>query len=213
MKSLLALLAIGLLGLCLASCGGTSKDASSTSQTSTSAAPKTVSIDTTPTKAPPAPILTKADADKDNDIGAPQDDTNNSRTLDFGQEANASDTRAITALIKRYYVAAEAEDGATACSMLYSTLEEAVPEDYGQSPPSEPYLRGTTCQAVLTLLFKHNHPQLALELPKLKVARVRLIEHHGIVILNFGTMPEREIGVSREGHTWKMAQLLDGEVP
>jgi hypothetical protein len=74
-------------------------------------------------------------------------------------------------------------------------------------------MRGTTCAAVLTLLFKHDHPQLVAELPKLEVARVRLIEHHGIVILHFGTLPERQIPVAREGHTWKLQGLLDSEVP
>ena len=97
--------------------------------------------------------------------------------------------------------------------MIYSTLAEAVPEDYGLSPPGPPYMRGTTCPAVLTLLFKHLHSQLGLELPKIKVTRVRLTEHHGLAVLSFGTMPERQIQVAREGHVWRLAALLDGELP
>lgn len=168
---------------------------------------------TIPSKTPPAAAETKADADKDNDARAPDDDTNNNSALNFGRAASASDTKAITVLVKRYYALADAENGAAACPMIYSTLEEAVPEDYGQSPPGPSYARGTSCAAVLTLIFKHYHSQIALEHPRLKVARVRLIEHHGIAILHFGTMPEREISVARERHTWKLGSLFDSEIP
>jgi hypothetical protein len=209
MKSLLVVIALGLLGTCLTACGS-GKDTSSTASVFT---PKEAPISRVPTKVPPELPQTKADADKDDDIGAPEDDTNNDSTVDFGHAADASDTRAITALIKRYYAAAYTENGANACKMLYSTLEEAVPEDYGESPPGQPYMRGSTCAAVLTLLFKHVHPQLTIEHPKLEVAHVRLVEHHGIVVLRFGALPERVISVSREGHTWRVDALLDSEVP
>ncbi len=195
--------------ICAAGCGGSGRgtigDASAT---------ETATVSTVPTDTTPAPLQAKADSDHDNDLSAAEgDDRNNNSTLDFGHEADAAETRTITALIKRYYAAAYAENGAQACSMLYSTLEEAVPEDYGQSPPGPHYMSGTSCPAVLTLLFKHFHPQLALEYPKLAVARVRLVEHHGIVILRFGALPERQISVAREGHVWRLDELLDDEVP
>jgi hypothetical protein len=208
-KSLLGLGVVGLLSLCLAACGADGSGSDSTSGSSSAGRTATTSV----SNVAPAPAQTKADADKDNDIGAPEDDTNNDSTLSFGHPASTSDTRAITTLIKRYYAAADAENGPEACSLLYSSLEEEVPEDYGQSPPGPPYMHGTTCAASMTLLFKHFHPQISVELPKLTVARVRLIEHHGIVILHFGTLPERQIAVHREGHTWKVSSIFDGEVP
>lgn len=203
------LLVLGLLSLCLGACGSSAKTTSSPSDTGTTV----VSTVTAPTETTPAPVETRADADHDNDIHAPGDDTRNGSTLDYGHAADSSDNRAITALIKRYYAAAEAENGAAACSMLYSVFAEGVPEDYGQSPPSQPYMRGSTCPAVMTLLFKHLHPQLALEVPKLQVARVRLVEHRGLVVLHFGALPEREIYIEREGHTWKVDTLLDNAMP
>jgi hypothetical protein len=212
MKSLPTLLAIALLGVGVAACGSAGRDASQASSAAQSATTYTPPS-TAPSKAPPAPVQSRADGDHDNDTGAVGDDTNNNSVLDFGHAAGTSDKQTITALLKRYYAAAAAEDGARACSMLYSTLAEAVPEDYGQSPPGQPYMRGTTCPAVMTLLFKHFHPQITLELPRLDVARVRLIEHHGLAVLHFGAMPERKIAVAREGHTWKVEALLDGEVP
>jgi len=209
---LLSLSVAGLLGVCLTACGSSSKSSNSSTYASTAA--KTEVVSTTPSYAPPAPVKTKADADKDNDtVAIAPDEKNNDSVFNFGHAASPADQHAITALIKRYYAAATAENGAKACSMLYSTIEESVPEDYGISPPAPAYMRGTTCRAVLALLFKHYHPQIALEYPKLEVVRVRLIERQGIAVLHFGSLPERQISVGREGHTWKLKALLDGEIP
>jgi hypothetical protein len=211
MKSLLALLAVALFGVGSSACGGASKSKGSASQTSSDVAATTPT--TTATRTTPARDYTKADADKDDDIGAGYDDTNNNSLLDFAHAASASDKQAITALVKRYYAAAAAEDGAKACSMLYFTLAEAVPEDYGQSPPGQPYMLGKTCPVVMTKLFKHFHSQVAAHNATLKVTRVRLNQHHGLAVLSFGRMPERQISVAREGHTWKIEALLDSELP
>jgi hypothetical protein len=211
MKSLLASVVVALLCFGVLACGSSSKGAGSASQgSSTSAATPTTAASTSTT---PAPDFRKADADKDNDIGAPDDDKSNNSVLDFGKAAGSADQQKIASLIKSYYAAALAEDGAKACTLLYSTLAEAVPEDYGQSPPGQPYMRGTTCPTVMMLLFKHEHGKLVVQVPLLKVSRVRLEEHHGIVVLKFGKMPEREIPVAREGHVWKVEALLDSELP
>jgi hypothetical protein len=210
MKPLLALFAIGLLGVGVSSCGGANKTTSSASQSSSSIAASTTSAsDNTPT-----PDFTKVDKDNDNDYEAPADDTNNNSVLDAGQAASAPDKRAIVALVKRYYAAAAAEDGAAACSMLYTTIAETVPEDYGTSPPGPPYARGTTCPAVMTLIFKHEHRQLATKNAKLKVSRVRRTgEHQRLAVLSFDGLPERDIQVTHEGRTWKLEALLDSELP
>jgi hypothetical protein len=207
--SLLALLAIAVFGFGLTACGSTKTSTGSTPPVTTDA----VTSSSTPVAVPPAPIQSKADADKDNDLGAAEEDTRNSGVLDYGHAASVSDQRAVTKLLKRYYAAAAAENGAAACMMIYSTLAESVAEDYGHTPPGPEYSHGRTCPEVMTRMFAHFHPQLALELPKLQVAHVRLVEHHGLVVLSFGTLPERQIGVAREGHTWKVETLLDSEIP
>ncbi len=212
-KPLLALPVIALLGV--GACGGAGTGAGSAANVP----PSTTATASTPTTATGAsvtastPVSTKADGDKDNDVGTPGDDNDNRGALLFGHAASAPEKRTITALVKRYYTTALAGDGARACSMLYSTLAEAVPEDYGLVP-GPVYMRGAkTCPAAMALLFKHFHAQLALEVPKLEVTRVRLIEHHGYALLSFGTLPEREILVIREGHTWKIGGIYDGELP
>jgi hypothetical protein len=159
------------------------------------------------------PEYERVDADADNDITAPYDDKNNHEALNFGHEAGEPDKRVITALVKRYYTLALAGDAAKACATIYSTLAESVPEDYGSAPAGPPYMRGTTCPAVLHGLFNHTHQQLAVEVPLLHVMRVRMLEHHVKVILSFGRLPEREIYVGREGHTWRIGSLLDRELP
>lgn len=213
MKSLPVLLAIGLIGVGFTACGS-SKSTIPGSQAASKTATTASTGATTTSTATPTQDYTKADRDKDNDIGAPGDDTNHNEILNYAHAASAADKQAVTALIKRYYAAAAAGDGAKACSMLYVTFAESVAEDYGRESAGSSYLKqGKTCPEVLTLLFKHFHSQLTAELPLLKVRRVRLNEHHGLVVLGFGTMPERQIPVLRERHTWKVVALLDGELP
>ncbi len=207
LKGWMATAASVLLTALLAGCGssdtGTVKSAT-TATTSTAAA--------TTAEAPLTANLLKADRDKDSDGGGASDDTNNNAVLNFGRPAGASDKRAITTLLERYYRAAATENGAAACSMLYSTLAEGVPEDYG-SYNGPTYMRGNTCPAVMTLLFKHYHRLLETEVPKLKIAQVDLQERHGLAVLNFGALPEREIQVEREGHVWRVTALIDAELP
>lgn len=209
MKPLLALLTSVLLSAGAYACGGAATGTHTASHVSTSAPAK----DPTSTTSSESPLAnTTADGDRDNDVGAPDDDTRNTSALDFGHAADASEQRMITALVKRYYAAALAQNGAKGCSMIYSTLAETIPEDYSQTP-GVPYMRGAkTCAAAMTLFFKHYHPLLVLEVPKLDVRRVRLEEHHGLALLSFGALPERSISVKREGRTWKVSALLDVEL-
>jgi hypothetical protein len=208
-RSLFALLTIALVGFGLSACASTKTSASSTAAVTTDE----ITSSSKPVTVPPAPAETKADADKDNDLGAAGEDTRNNGVLDYGHAASVSEQQAIAKLLKHYYAAATAENGAVACTMIYSTLAESVAEDYGHTPPGPIYSHGRTCPEVMTRMFAHFHPQLTLELPKLRVAHVRLVEHHGLAILSFGTLPERQISVAREGKTWKVETVLDSEIP
>lgn len=205
MKQLLALPASALLAAGLWACGDSSPRAGSIPHASSSATASDLS---------PAPLVYKADRDKDNDISTPINDADNNGARNFGHAASAAERRAITTLIKRYYATALAGDGARGCSMIYSTIAESAPEDDSREPGTPAYMHGAqTCAAVLTALFKHYHAQLAAEVPRLEVTRVRLKEHHGFALLSFGTLPEREISVLREGRVWKLSQIYDVELP
>ncbi len=136
----------------------------------------------------------------------------NYSVLGFGHGASPGDRRTVTRLVKRYYAAAAAEDGATACSLIPSNLARAVPEDYGQAPGPR-YLRGgKTCSAVMSRLFTYLHRRMASEAATLKVTRVRLKSKGGYAVLRFNAPPERELNVVREGGTWKVGSLLDSDL-
>jgi hypothetical protein len=157
----------------------------------------------------PAPT----DRDGDNDSsGKSHYDSDDQRTADFGHPASGTERATIAALVRRFYAAAAAGNGEKACSMLYSVFAEAVPEDYGTSPPGPGYARATTCPAVLTRVFAHFREQILSKAPKLQIAQVRVKRREGIVLLSFGALPERLIHVLREGRTWRIQALLDEEL-
>jgi hypothetical protein len=207
MKSLLGLLVGALVVVGITACGGVSKSASASSKASSG-------VSTSSGAASTSAVVTggKAEGDYDNDDNPHvrvDDDKPSIRS--YGHEARPPDKATITTLVKRYYAAAAAGDGAKACAMISSGIARAVPLDYGQSGP--PYLHGgKTCAAVLSLLFKHDHGRLATEVPQLKVPSVRLEGNNGFVLLRFGRMPERQIAIEREGGVWKMEELIDGKM-
>jgi hypothetical protein len=136
-----------------------------------------------------------------------------SAILYFGHPASPADKQAVTRLVMRYYAAAAREDGATACSLLLSSLANSVPEDYGQAPGPPSLRGGKTCQAVMTKLFKLLHRKLAAEDAGLEVTRVRLKAKGGYAVMRFKTTPElHETNVVREGSGWKISSLLDSGV-
>ncbi|MGA9285385.1 MAG: hypothetical protein WBV85_08075 [Solirubrobacteraceae bacterium] len=203
----LTLCAVALLGAGCIACGGASKTTGANS--STQAAP-TSSVGTSSEK----PADTPADKDKDEDsTGTGRYDSDDKAVLDFGHAASASEKEQITALVRSYYAIAAAQNGTKACTLLYSILAEAVPENYGISPPGPSYAHGKTCPEVLAAFFKHFHQQIVAKLPKLKVSRVRIKERQGVAVLSFGKLPESEMRVVREGHIWRIISVVDTELP
>jgi hypothetical protein len=232
----LALSAIALLCLCLIACGGVRKSTDSTFQVSSRAA-VAGGVAATTSSTPPIRGYVVNDYDNDDhssnysddgdndDSNKPKDKDNDSDNKSnsyydrddksvrgFGQAASAVDAQAVTAVVRRYFAAAAAQDGTTACSLVVSDLARAVPEDLGRSP-GPPYARGNTCAVVMSKMFKENRPQLTAYAAMLKVTGVRLKGDRGLAVLGFRTLPGRQIGVTREGDVWKLAALLDSELP
>jgi hypothetical protein len=132
--------------------------------------------------------------------------------LDFGKAANPVDRQAVRTLVKRYYAAAAAENGAMACSLIFTPVAESVAEDYGRAP-GPPYLRGSkTCDAVMSRLFAYLHRQMVVDNATLQVTRVRLKSKGGYAVLRFGATPEREITIVRDNGVWKVSSLVDSEI-
>ena len=123
----------------------------------------------------------------------------------YGQAANASDAQAIATLVKRYYAAAAAEEGAQACSLTYYIEVETLPERYG-GPPGPRWLHGaSTCPALLTRVFKHFHNQLTGAID-VKAVRVRGVSAQALV--GFPGLPDGVVKIRREGDVWKVDGLL-----
>lgn len=162
----------------------------------------------------PAAVDLVVDSDQDNDVGASHDDLNNRLALDFGHPANSADRHAITALVKRYYRVALAGQGRKGCSMLYPSLAEAAPEDDSREPGTPAYMQNAnSCTEVLDDLFRHYHAQLATELPKLNITRVRVRGYDGFAFLSFGALAQRKISVIRTRRGWNLSQIYDEELP
>ncbi|MGC2374853.1 MAG: hypothetical protein WA484_13355 [Solirubrobacteraceae bacterium] len=193
-RRLLGTLGVAALGLGLAACGGsnggtTSHNASSSSSTGAS---KIVESN-----------FSTHHNDRDNDGDHNDDDAG---ILLYGHAAGPADRRISVALVKRYYAAATGEDGAAACPLLVPFIAESVVETDGHSPG----LRGKTCAAVMSKLFKLHHRLLAEKNATLKVIGVRVEGNKALVILEFPFIPEaREITERRVGSTWKLLELLD----
>ncbi|HEX4837076.1 MAG TPA: hypothetical protein VFV03_00920 [Solirubrobacteraceae bacterium] len=139
-------------------------------------------------------------------------DRDDKPTFAYGHPANAAEERAITSLVRRYYAAAAASEGASACAMLLPSLARAVPESYGHGSAGPEYLQtGRTCQAVVSLLFEHFHQQLA---EAIQVVNVRTNgRNHAQVVIGSRTMPASEIYLERQGSSWKVEQLLGQTLP
>jgi hypothetical protein len=235
MRSLPASLAIALLGVGLGACGGSGKDAGSASQANSTTATIAAKVgapgpgvSTTPSAA-----VSSFKGDEDDDESASNHTSTSSRydnDADFdndaiknkgyydgddsaisatGQAARPTEERAIAALVKRYYAAAAAGDGAKACRLIYSTLEEAIPEDYGQ-PPGPAYSRGKTCAVVMSKTFAHSHSQLA---GGFAVTGVRIEGKEARALLGSRTLPASFILLRRERGVWKINELLGQPLP
>lgn len=208
MKSLAVLLTAALLSVSAAACGQTSKNIGSTSQVHSNAAATGSSRATTTSSTTHSYLESDGDGDKDdNNRYFMAEHTDTLLPSAYGKEAAQADKRAVVALIKRYYTAAAAGDGATACPLLYSTLAAGLAKGQGQSVQSS---SGGACPAVVSLLFKQQHELLAADdIATMVMVDVRVKGNVGIATVGFRTMPVGQIHVKRDRGVWKVNALLD----
>ena len=191
-RYLLLLLATGLLGLSLGSCGASSITSRTGASTQTSTVEKASST-----------TIDEADSKGlyDGDDGP---------TLDYGATADPKDRQAITSLVEHYYRAAATGDGAEACSLLASVVAEAVVENIGDSPG----LRGDTCAMVMSELFERYHRLLVSENATLSMVLVKVGPITALAVMHFGTAREaRKIPERLENGRWKILEPLDTALP
>jgi hypothetical protein len=141
----------------------------------------------------------------------------------YGRTATVVEVSAVVTLVKRYYTAVAAHDGAAACLLIYSgftngaAIAKALPSGYAPAPGST-VLDGKSCPQVASLLFGFDR-QLLLEqhivegTPGPRVTAVRISGADGLAVLGFRTTPERWLPLKHEPGGWKIAAFLDSEIP
>ena len=162
-KHWLTLMVILSLGVAITACGSTSKSSGSNAQTPSGGA-ETVAVTTSASK---QPEIRPGAAEYIKYLKS------------VGKAAGEPDKREITALVKRFYAYAAADDGVAACTLYTKPLQIAIPEDYGNEP-ARPHWRGKTCAIVMTKLFKRPPEVSVAELAKTKVVGVRVNGNVGL---------------------------------
>jgi hypothetical protein len=202
MKYLVALSMFALLAPGLVACDSAGKGASAPEGSSN---PQS----TAASSAAPAGSRPKDFEDGDEDANSDDDLV----ILNYGHAASAVETHAVAEVVKRFFAAAAADDGAKVCSLLFSRVAEEVPEEFEQAS-SPGALHGKTCAAITSQLFKRRHRQQAAESATLEITGVRVEGAKGLALLRFATTPEpHNIPIRREHGVWRLMELLDSGLP
>ncbi len=161
-----------------------------------------------PVRSSIAAAMHERDGDGDNDsFGMGSADTDRDAVLTDGPAAGPADRQAIVSLIRRYYAAAAAENGAKACTLTYSLFAESLVEEHdrGKGAPS---LSGDTCRQIASKLFAQQHAQLVRDLATLRVTTVQLRLKQGRAVVRFGVANEYLVQVQRlRDGGWAMNML------
>jgi len=186
----LGLFAAMLVGLGVTACGGTSGKATSLARNSSR----------------PVGAISSTAAhrtDFDNDADHNDDD---GKVLAYGRAAGTAERGIATALVKRYYAAAAADDGARACRLLVPLLAEIAAEANEHVPATQ-----RTCPIALARLFRVHHSLLVHKSTSLEVFAIRLKGERMLVVMQFPPLPEaRQIEERKVGGVWKIFSILDG---
>ncbi len=203
------LVPLTLIWLCSAAGCGT--QASSRSAAKSSVEPGTPA---SYTRAPGGYV--EGDGDSD-DIYHSHKDSDDGSARGYGREASAQDRQSVGRLVKLYYEAGAAGSGARACALIYRPIArrrdfaDIVPEAYALVAESSLFSH-RSCAEVESVLFELNRKTLTAGTPSVTVVDLRAKGDHGIALLGFTTMPERQIAVEREHGRWMIDALLDGEI-
>lgn len=137
-------------------------------------------------------------------------DTDDDQMLSFGHSTGPPYLLNIISIVKRYYAAAAAGEGTSACFMLYAPLAQKLEEE--KRPGSGlAYLHGSkVCGQVAARLFKHHHNSFV---GPAEVTGVRVLGNEGRALLGSKVRPAGFIRVRDERGEWKVDQLIGSTLP
>lgn len=127
----------------------------------------------------------------------------------YGGEAGGADRQAVAALLRGYYTAAAAGDGATACSMMAQGVQLLLVRELGRGVPE----KDRNCAAIASELFKMRRGEDGVGLAAPRVTGLRVKGDKGFALLRSKALPNGEIPVVREGGAWKIGALSGSELP
>lgn len=206
--SLLGLLVSVLLAAVATGCDDAGQAKNSSSQISHDAA----SSDGAPThlQATHPGSYLKLDGDLDNDdephpVKAEADELPLLRHS--GGKASPADARAISTLVKSFYAASAAVDGARTCSLMHTGLASALAAQHSERAHE-------TCAEAMSVLLRREHRRLLSEdVSTMVVISVHVKGDLGLAVLGFRATPESQIVVEREGQAWKIDTLFGTYMP
>jgi hypothetical protein len=215
MRLPIVLLSTAALGLGLAACGGAGRATSTAHPSSTPTPTNGNSVEPASVGSAPPGHYVKNDDDTDADDrpGGDSPSASDSTIMldEYGHPASAAEKRAIAALLKSYYTAMAAGDGASACALLSNSIATALSEEH--HPSTHTGDRGG-CSATVSSIFAHEHKYLAEKGPATAiVTTVHVKGDIGLAVVGFRSSPEGAMPLAREGHAWKVGALFDSEMP
>lgn len=123
----------------------------------------------------------------------------------YGPKASPAATRAIASILRSYYSASAAGEGASACALLNTALAAAIAKE--QSPAAA---GADACAAAIAPLLAQQHRHLLAEDPAtMTVIAVYARGGLALAALGFRNSPESDILLTRAGNIWKIDALYD----
>jgi ketosteroid isomerase-like protein len=160
-------------------------------------------------KAEGRPFL-KSDNDRDPDDRGKSISNDDEAELVSAQRygSTVAERAAIGQVVKTYYRAASAGDGAAGCVLLAQPLASSLP------PSQASHGSRQTCPQSLSRLFAAQRSHLVAEdAPTMVLTGVHVHGDVAFVTLGFRAMPEGELLLQREGRDWKLNALFDSGLP
>jgi len=155
----------------------------------------------------PQPELS-IDYDLDSDVNPHEPDVDN---VPFPHVAGPRVAGAASRLVRSYYAAAAAGDGARACALMSSGLAESVVEAYGSKTETVGSGR-ETCAQVSAGIFRHEHERLRRADAALRVVEVRTMQREASVrIAVRGSRKSQYMLLVSERGAWKVGKVLPSE--
>jgi hypothetical protein len=132
-------------------------------------------------------------------------DSDDAEAFTYGHAADAAQRASITRIVERYDRAARSDDGAVACSLLWSNTARAVPATYGKGVGSSASRPRQTCAEVMATLFEKYRRLLQ---PSVTVVAARVQGSRAEAILGSFTGRASNIFLDRQGSAWRVEQVV-----